>query len=129
MRAPADPARKRPLYLLLALTCVQGFIEIYWNARHWPAPLGWDLALGILSSYAAFVWYVRDSDARRYRRSLLRNIGFNALSIVFVPWYLVRSRAAGQKWRALFRLAGFGFLMLTATATGMMFASLAAWLA
>lgn len=129
MRDLTEPGRKRPLYLLLVVTCVQGFIEIYWRARHWPAPLGWDLALGIVSSYTTFVWYVRDSDARQYRRSLLRNMGFNALSIVFLPWYLVRSRAAGQKWRALFRLAGFCFLLLTAAATGMMLASLAAWLA
>jgi hypothetical protein len=124
-----EPARKRPLYVLLALTGMQGFIEIYWGARQWPAPLGWSLVLGILSSYTTFVWYVRDSDARHYRRSLLRNIGFNALSLVFVPWYMVRSRGAGQKWRALLRLAGFCFLLLTAAATGMMLASLAAWLA
>jgi len=50
----------------------------------------------------------------------MRNIGFIFAGVLFVPYYLVRSRAAGQKWRALFRLAGFLVLMLMAVVVGML---------
>ncbi|MES2015444.1 MAG: hypothetical protein V4484_03030 [Pseudomonadota bacterium] len=107
-----------PLYLLLAVVALGEFVDGYWHARSLPAPPLWSVLNAFLFSYTAFVWYCRDSDAHAYRRSLLRNIGFIFFSIAFVPYYLVRSRARGQKWRALLRLAGYLFLMLTAAATG-----------
>lgn len=125
MQNRTERAANRPLYLLLALmglgTMVNGFLEVKGGQG---AAMLLSLLNSLLQSYAAFVWFCRDSDAHRYRRSLLRNIGFNAFGLVFVPYYLVRSRAPGQKWRALLRLCGFLFLMLTAAATGAMVISL-----
>lgn len=108
----------RPLYLLLALLVMGPALSGYLHAREVAlAPL-WDFLNGLLFSFTAFVWYRRDSDARGYRRSLMRNIGFNSFALVFVPYYIVRSRAAGQKGWALLRFAGFGMLMLIATLIG-----------
>jgi hypothetical protein len=114
----------RPLYLLLALLVLGRISGGYWAARASPSLPLWELLDGFLFSFISFVWYCRDSDAHGYRRSLMRNIGFIFVSIVFVPCYLVRSRAAGQKWWALLRLAGFGMLMLIASAAGMLLLAL-----
>lgn len=119
-------AVNRPLYLLLALMLLGQLIEGYSAARHVRTPALWELLDAFLFSFTAFVWYCRDSDARGYRRSLMRNIGFIFAGVLFVPYYLVRSRAAGQKWRALFRLAGFLVLMLMAALIGMLATALMA---
>jgi hypothetical protein len=71
-----------------------------------------------MTSFTTFVWYCRDSDAHAYRRSRMRNAGMIFMSVLFVPYYIARSRAAGQKWRALFRLGGFCLLMLLTTVLG-----------
>lgn len=108
----------RPLYLLLVLLALGPVISGYFHARHMVSAPLWDLLNAILFSFTAFVWYCRDSDARGYRRSLMRNIGFNSFALVFVPYYIVGSRAKGQKGWALLRFAGFGVLMLIATVIG-----------
>jgi hypothetical protein len=108
----------RPLYLLLALLVLGPALSGHLHARAVASAPLWDFLNGLLFSFTAFVWYCRDSDARGYRRSLMRNIGFNSFALVFVPYYIVRSRAAGQKGRALLRFAGFGMLMLVATLIG-----------
>ena len=119
MRSPTEKGVNGPLLLLLGVLALGQIIEGYWLAQHqYPPPL-WHVLNALMGSYIPFVWFCRDSDAHHYRRSKLRNIGFLFCSFVFVPYYLVRSRAAGQKWRALLRLAGYCFLMLAATATGM----------
>lgn len=117
---------KRPLHLVLALMGLQGFIDGFWYAHSWPEPLLGGLLITMLANFSIFVWYCRDSDARHYRRSLLRNIGINSLGIVGIPYYVVRSRAAGDKWWALLRFVGYCFLMLTAVATGQLLAMLVA---
>jgi hypothetical protein len=108
----------RPLYLLLFLLALGPVIAGVLQTRHMASAPLWDILNSVLFSFTAFVWYCRDSDARGYRRSLLRNIGFNCFGLVFVPIYVVRSRAAGQKGWALLRLAGFSMLMLIATLIG-----------
>lgn len=51
-----------------------------------------------------FAWLHYDERRYAYRRSALLNIGIAALAILFVPVYLVRSRAAGHR---LFPVLGF----------------------
>jgi hypothetical protein len=118
MQNPIKNGVHRPLYLLLVLLALGPLISGFLEARRVESAPLWDLLNAILFSFTSFVWYCRDSDARGYRRSLMRNIGFNSFALVFVPYYMVRSRAAGQKGGALLRLAGFGVLMLIATLVG-----------
>ncbi len=75
----------------------------------------------VLASFSAFVWYCRDSDAHSYRRSLGRNILFNAVGVIFVPWYLLRTRPTGQRFAAMLSLGNFCFLMLVALVVGGVF--------
>ena len=114
----------RPLFLLLASMLLAGMVDGYWASHRLPVLHVWELLDAFVFSFTAFVWYCRDSDAQGYRRSLMRNIGFIFVAVLFVPYYLVRSRAPGQKWRALLRLAGFLLLMLLATGIGMLLTGL-----
>ncbi|MEJ7805460.1 MAG: hypothetical protein WKG03_06020 [Telluria sp.] len=86
------------------------------------------LVLHVLGSFSAFVWYCRDSDARSYRRSLWRNMLFNGVALLFVPWYLVRTRPGGKRLAAIMNFAGFCALMLLAliigSALGLLFGAL-----
>ena len=124
MRDLAEQYLRRPLYLLLYLVGQGEFIDGYWRARGMHPPALWEVLSSVLLSFTAFVWFCRDSDAHRYRRSRLRNIAFIFFGLLFIPYYMVRSREPGQKWRALRRLAGFCFLALTAAITGVLLISL-----
>jgi hypothetical protein len=79
---------------------------------------GWIVLSTALFSFLIFSWYRLDSDARLYRRTVLLNIGIVMAAIVAVPYYLVRSRPAGQRGAALLRLAGFWLLMIAAGVAG-----------
>ena len=124
MRDLAEQHLRRPLILLLYLVAQGEFIDGYWRARGMHAPALWEVLGSFLISFTAFVWFCRDSDAHHYRRSRWRNIGFIFFGLLFIPYYMVRSRAPGQKWRALRRLAGFCFLLLTAAISGVLLISL-----
>jgi len=109
---------KHVLMALLAVVAVSSFVDAFADARRMPMP-GTDLAVTLLASFLIFWWYRLDSTTRQYRRSALLNVGVLGLAIAAVPYYVVRSRPAGQRWRALARLAGFVVLMALATALGM----------
>jgi len=104
-----------PLLLFLAL--IGGISERY-AANNIPEPMWWVLLSTLLCGAIIFYWYVLDSNARGYHRSKWLNIGVVALAVVAVPYYLVRSRPAGQKGKALLKFLGFGILLWIATAGG-----------
>ena len=109
--------KKHVLTLLVALTLVFGVVD----AREMALGVqsnGWAVLSTVLFSFLSFCWYRLDSDAHQYRRTALLNVGVVMLAIVAVPYYLVRSRPAGQKGRALLRLAGFCVLLGAAGALG-----------
>lgn len=117
MQNPTDDDLIAPLAVTLVLTALAGTVAVC--ARTNPqlaALLG--RALFILASYASFVWYCRDSDLHRYRRSLWRNTGFIFFGLLFVPCYLVRTRPNGKRLFALAKLAGFAALWLGAIMIG-----------
>ncbi len=70
------------------------------------------VALGL---YWIFLWLSGDQQQNGYRRSVMMNIGIAALGIVFLPVYLYRSRAPGQKAKAigLFFLSCIGCYLIT----------------
>ena len=106
-----------PLWAMLVLIALGGLVAGLAKADHGLALL-FSFVLNVLSSFAAFVWYCRDSDVRGYRRSLWRNILFNAVGAVFVPWYLLRTRPSGKRFGAMLSLGGFCLLMLVAVVAG-----------
>ena len=60
-------------------------------------------------SVLIFGWVHLDAKERQYQKSKWLNVGVLALSLIFVPVYLFRSRPKGQKLRAL---AGYVFTLL-----------------
>lgn len=105
------------LILLVAVTLVAGVVDARDMALHIQSN-GWAVLSTVLFSFLSFCWYRIDSEARRYRRSRWLNVGIVMLAIVAVPYYIVRSRPAGQKGRALLRLAAFCVLLGAAGALG-----------
>jgi hypothetical protein len=105
------------LVLLVAVTAVFGVVDAHDTARHVDTS-GWAILATLLFSFLSFCWYRLDSEARRYRRTALLNVGIVMFAIVAVPYYLVRSRPAGQKAGTLLRFAGFCVLLAVAAALG-----------
>ena len=105
------------LALLLAVTLVFGVVDARETALGIQSG-GWAVLSTLMFSFLSFYWYRLDSEARLYRRTALLNVGIVMLAIVAVPYYLVRSRPAGQKGRALLRLAGFCLLLVAAGTLG-----------
>jgi hypothetical protein len=105
------------LILLVAVTLVAGVVDARDMALHIQSN-GWAVLSTVLFSFLSFCWYRLDSDAHQYRRTALLNVGVVMLAIVAVPYYLVRSRPAGQKGRALLRLAGFCLVLVVAAGLG-----------
>lgn len=110
---------KRILIALLLLMLLDGLLDATYDAGGQETPIGWSLALALSFSFLCFAWYRQDSDARHYARSRWLNTGMVVLTVLAMPYYLLRSRPPGQKLRAILKCAGFALLMVLATATGM----------
>jgi hypothetical protein len=110
---------KRILIAMLILMVLDGALDATYAARHQEQPLGWSMALTLTFSFLCFAWYRHDSDARHFARSRWLNTGVVVLSVIAMPYYLVRSRAPGQRLRAILRCGGFALLMVLASAVGM----------
>jgi hypothetical protein len=105
------------LALLVAVTVVAGVVDARDMALHIQSG-GWAVLSTLMFSYLSFYWYRLDREAYLYRGSRWLGIGIVMLAIVAVPYYLVRSRPAGKKGRALLRLAAFAVLLGVAGAFG-----------
>lgn len=76
------------------------------------------LLAGLAVSYLVFLWYCGDSDARAYRRTRWLSVGMVAFTAGAVPYYLVRSRAEGERGRALMAYAAYLALLALAAWVG-----------
>jgi hypothetical protein len=117
MQSPTENDLVAPLAMTLVLTALAGAAAMAARMNPELAAL-FGRAFLVLSSYASFVWYCRDSDLHRYRRSLWRNTCFIFFALLFVPCYLVRTRPNGKRLFALAKLAGFAALWLGAILIG-----------
>jgi len=124
MRNPAELSVYRPLHVMLALMAFSPMVEGWFGMHSLVLAFALQCLTGLATSYASFVWFCRDSDNHRYRRSLLRNIGMIFVALLFIPYYLVRTRTGGKKWRALLKMVGFFLLTLLASGIGVFLASL-----
>ena len=107
----------RPLLAALALTAIASAVA---TGLRGDLPLAalMNGVLSLASSYALFVWFCRDSDLWRYARSRWRNIVFIGMGLLFVPWYLLRTRPAGSRVQALLGFGGFCLLYFFAAVLG-----------
>ncbi|NCT66809.1 MAG: hypothetical protein GXC76_04090 [Rhodanobacteraceae bacterium] len=77
--------------------------------------IGYEIAILI----ACFVWLGFDSRQLEIRRPWWLNVGVVLLTSVFVPYYLYKTRPAGQRGQAILSFFGIVFGSLIAMMTGM----------
>jgi hypothetical protein len=83
------------------------------------------LALFATSLGFGFVWFVRDSAAAGYRRSMKLNIGFILLPIVFTAVYLYKSRSRSERRKAMLFFTVFLLILMFSHAVGMLLGDIA----
>jgi len=98
---------QRVLSLILPLMLGAGLVDAGGvSGTQGPVPEV-QLLVGLAVSYLCFRWYRADSDARGYRRSRWLSVGVVAFTAGALPYYLARSRAAGERGRALGAYAAY----------------------
>jgi hypothetical protein len=70
---------------------------------------------GLLLSIAAFTWFRADSFQRSFRRSPTLDVAFVGLTLLVLPYYLIKSR--GLKGGLLAIAAGLSIYFLSAVAS------------
>lgn len=101
----------KSLVLILIVSVVAGAVNAYLVTHHLREPLWWSFGSTLLFAVLIFAWYYYDSAQRDYPRTPLLNIGVVVLAVVAIPYYVARSREAGQKAKGVLRLVGFLVLM------------------
>lgn len=109
---------RRVLTLLLGYAAALSAALTYLEVREIAEPYWVTVGTAIIYSLLIFWWYWLDSQRRSYRRSPLLSIAIVAVSFVAVPYYLVRSRAKGERLKAIGRLFGFVALLIVAMLAG-----------
>lgn len=110
--------RNRVLVAMLIYTAALSAVLTYLDAHRIREPQWLQVSTTLLFSFLIFGWYWLDSDARTYRRSAWLSIAVVAIAPVAIPYYLIRSRATGERARALGGLAGFVGLLVLAIIIG-----------
>lgn len=103
--------------LLVAIATV-GVIDSYLQNHQAKDPAWWHVTSTLTLSLLVFSWYYFDSEARSFHRSKWLNIAFIGIALIAAPYYLLRSRAKGEKLKALLQLAGFCALSFTVATFG-----------
>ncbi len=117
---------KHILVILLAYAvALSGFLT-YLDLRGTAEPAWLALATSLVFSALIFAWYLADTQQRGYTRTALLNIAIILVSVVAVPYYLLRSRPRGQRLKAITRMLGVFVLLLLAMLAGGLVVSLVA---
>lgn len=114
----AERPPKQALIALLFTAVLGGALNGFASSRHSAEPLVWTYAIDLASSFLCFVWYCRDGDARSFIRSRWLSVAMVTMNVLAIPYYLWRSRARGQRWRAIVRYIGFAVLLGIVTGVG-----------
>ncbi len=109
---------KRILILMLICTAVLSSVQTYLDSKGIVEPVSIQVGSTIGFSFLVFAWYWADSQARSFRRSPFLSVGIAAFAVIAVPYYLVRSRARGERLKAIGKLIGFVGLMVLALIIG-----------
>lgn len=100
------------LVLLLAVMALYGLCAGYFGVRGMEPPKAVEFALSIAFVVLTYIWYHQDAAERDFHRTMPLGAAIILVSLVSVPYYLLRSRAKGQRGKALLRLLGFCLALL-----------------
>lgn len=108
------------LRALLALMLASGMIQALYAAQHVQMPLWWMVLSSFLLNFLPYYWYRLDSERRRFLPPGWMSSAVVALAPLGIPVYLLRSRAPGERLRALAQLGLFLVQMLAAAVVGVL---------
>ncbi len=92
---------QRVLVMLFAYTTGLSFAMTYLTSQGMTqSPPALSLGSSLIFSLLVFMWYWVDSQARGFRRQPLLSVAVVAVAFLAIPYYLFRSRAAGQRAKA-----------------------------
>ncbi|WP_211462848.1 hypothetical protein [Collimonas silvisoli] len=112
------PNEKIALACLLLLIGLVEAIYTHLQLRGYPIPAWLQFGAAIVFLFLIFFWFHNDTKTHAYKRSTWLVGGILCMSVVTIPYYLVRSRGKGEKVMALIRLCGFFMLMLMSSLIG-----------
>ncbi|MGB7196088.1 MAG: hypothetical protein WBD81_21750 [Collimonas pratensis] len=112
------PNEKIALACLLLLSGLVGAIDAHFKVGGLPVPAWLQFGTAIMFFILIFSWFHNDTNVHAYQRSSWLIGGILFISVVSIPYYLVRSREKGKKVMALVRLGGFLMLMLMSSLIG-----------
>jgi len=101
---------KRALIFLFSLMALYGAIAGYFASVDANSPKPIEFLFTACSAVLIYVWYYFDAAEQRYKRSVLLGGSVVAFSLLAIPYYLIKSRPAGKKMKAL--LYFFGSVLL-----------------
>lgn len=108
----------------MAVVFIGGAMDGAFEVMGIAMPPGLNLGISVLYSFMGFLWYRADSNGRGWVRSPWMNIAIILLAVVAIPYYLVRSRPAGQRLSAVMKFLGCLVLMLACMMAGVVAAAL-----
>ena len=101
---------RHAVMLALALAMLMGAADAYLWTRGTEETHALDLVWTFAFMIVGYVWYRQDSIDRSYRGSVLLGGAVVFVAVLAIPYYLARSRPAGQKTRAVFGFLGLVLL-------------------
>ncbi len=111
--------------MMLSLSWLDGLITGSMEKQHLLLPAWWELTATITLMVLILSWYHKDSNTRQFRRTPWLTMAILGVAIFGIPYYLIRSRPAGKKWRALGGLTVFTGLFFSVSFIG---EAMARWL-
>jgi hypothetical protein len=95
--------KKLALLLTASFALFHGIFMIWARTSHASADIFFPYLVmqSFVGLFLIFLWLRGDEIENRYRRSAIMNIGIAALTVVFIPIYLYRSRPRDRKARAI----------------------------
>src|SRR5689334_17839915 len=109
---------KKALIALLGYAAVLGFAMSLLGFFGVREPLWLTMILAFGSSLLMFWWFCLDTEEHAYRRTPLLNVAVVAIGFVAIPYYMIRSRARGERLKAVAKCIGFGVLWFVAVMLG-----------
>ena len=115
---PAQGSPRNAFYWLTLACLLAGATTVIPAMNEGPLVF-FSATISLASSYLLFLWYCRDGNLRNFRRTIWWNIGMVTTSWwLAIPLYLWRTRARGQRLRAIGRAILCGMLLLLASGIG-----------
>ena len=115
---PNEVTTRHVLLAFLGVVAALGFSTTYLQVFRIAEPQALQVGSTLLFSLLSFTWFWLDSEARAYKRSPWLSLAVVAIAALAIPYYLLRSRPKGRRFKALGKCLGFAVLIVIAFVLG-----------